>query len=348
MIAYIINQNINCMKTLTSHFVTLIFFLTSQFGYSQDYIPFYLNNVKWTMERVIPVIGPEDAHSYWEIYTLNDTLINNKIYRKLATKNICELFPDFQGNLQLNNEINTQEFVFGGIREENKKIYFLKFDQKPEWTLLQSRINNFTPGEDHLLYDFNIIPGDTIHYSGLTSFTVINGDTTYSTTNYFSIVTDILSPVQGHNRYEVANSSAYAFPFEAEPLLEGIGSSYGFFGSYDSYLTYLICFSINDEILLFDHECEPCSEILSKKTTANLVDLKIYPNPVKNELFINNTTNLKVEQIKIVDITGKLILTKRQLSNNIRIDFSTIQRGTLLLYIKFENGFELIKKVVSI
>ena len=324
------------MKIMKRFFIVQMLLLVGNLCFSQNYTPFYLDNAKWTMERITPVIGPKDVHSYWEIYTLNDTLINEIEYKILATRNICQLRPVGYGEnqtLKLNETINTGEYIFGGIREENKRIYFRKFNKEPQWQLLQSRIKNFTVGKDHLLYDYNFIPGDTIQYSD----------------NYFSIIRGISGSIEGHNTYDVANSSAFSFPNESEPLYEGIGSYYGLFGSYDSYLTYLKCFSIDDEILIFDYECEPCSEFLSNTVIDELGTINIYPNPFINELNITNTTKLKIKEIRVFNTRGELIITKEQLSNNnTQINFESIQRRIIFLYISFENGSTLIKKVVSI
>ncbi|MEL6670356.1 MAG: hypothetical protein AAFP08_15400, partial [Bacteroidota bacterium] len=86
---------------------TCLIFISLLEGYGQEYTPFYLDNAKWTMQAISPVIGSEDGQSYWEIYTLDDTLVADQVYRKIVVRNICELWPDFEGNLQLNTTINT-------------------------------------------------------------------------------------------------------------------------------------------------------------------------------------------------------------------------------------------------
>ena len=299
------------------------------------------------MERISPTLGPGDGHSFWEIYTLNDTLINNKIYRVVATRNLCQLWPDLQGNLNPNPLINTNEFIFGGIREENKKVYFLKFNSDPAWSILQSQLRGFSLDQEHLLYDFDVTPGDTIHYSDLIFKSIVNGDTTIYIEKNFSNIIKQISPVQGHKRYEVANSSAFSFPWETGTLIEGIGSSYGFFGSYDSFLSYLICFEINGEALLFDQECDPCDGYVSTKNIDELSELQIYPNPTTGRLNITSQTNFEIDEIKILDSVGKLMQAERYSSNNIELDLSNFYSGVLFIHITFTNGYEQVKKVVK-
>jgi hypothetical protein len=282
-----------------------------------------------------------------EIYTLNDTLINNKSYRIVATRNLCQLWPDLQGNLKPNPLINANEFIFGGIREENKKVYFIKFNSNPAWSIFQNNLRGFNLDQEHLLYDFDVTPGDTIHFSDLIFKSIINGDTTIHIQKHFSKIIDQINPVQGHKRYEVANSSAFSFPWETGTLIEGIGSSYGLFGSYDSFLSYLICFEINGEALLFDQECAPCDGYVSTNNIDELSELQIYPNPTTGRLNITSQTNFEIDEIKIMDSVGKLMQANKYSSNHIELDLSNFYSGILLIHIKFTNGYELVKKVVK-
>ncbi|MBK5212199.1 MAG: T9SS type A sorting domain-containing protein [Flavobacteriaceae bacterium] len=76
--------------------------------------------------------------------------------------------------------------------------------------------------------------------------------------------------------------------------------------------------------------------------------LSIYPNPVKNELFLNSknsNTNLK---IKILNIEGKLISVKNVgFEKQVSIDVSNLTSGIYLLYIKDENGNKEVKKFLK-
>ncbi|HZV70300.1 MAG TPA: T9SS type A sorting domain-containing protein [Saprospiraceae bacterium] len=312
------------MKSLKLILACLL--LSSYFNesYSQEYIPFFVDNVKWTMERTHPVPGQGDGHSFWEIYTLNDTLINNKIYRKVATKNLCRKWPDMQGNLHYDYSIVTKEYIFGGIREENKKIYLLRFTPYPQWSLFQQNIPPFNLEEEHLLYDFDVTPGDTIHFTG----------------NYFTIIIDQIASSQNYKSYEVTNSSAYYFPFETGTLQEGLGSSYGFFGSYDSYLTDLICYTIND------HNCAPCTGFVSTDNIDVSGNLKIYPNPANDILNVISESDFLIEEIKITDSTGKLLGVRKFSNHTIQLDLSGFPAGIIFLHIILRTGFNQVQKVV--
>ncbi|MEI7977728.1 MAG: Ig-like domain-containing protein [Bacteroidota bacterium] len=87
--------------------------------------------------------------------------------------------------------------------------------------------------------------------------------------------------------------------------------------------------------------------IISNQTVGlNEVNLynqiTVYPNPVSNLLTIKTINNLTIQQLQLLDITGKMIA---QFNNQTEIDLSEIANGMYLLQIQTENG-NLIKQVV--
>jgi len=75
-------------------------------------------------------------------------------------------------------------------------------------------------------------------------------------------------------------------------------------------------------------------EILQEKIT-------IYPNPVKDLLFIEG---IETESIEIIDITGRVVATTLRTN---KVDVSNLQSGNYFVRIVFE-GQELIKKLIKI
>lgn len=300
------------------------------------------------MQRVTPHLGANDIFSYWEIYTLDDTLIQNKVYRKVATKNLCHLTPDLSGKLHNSTTLNTNEFVFGGIREENKKVYFLRFNQAPQWGTLQYKGMNFNPDEEYLLYDFDVMPGDTIQFGEVRFVSIVNGDTTYTTRQYSTIIRKELTSEQNHKRYEVTNSHVFAPPHETGILMEGIGSSYGFFGVYDSYLTYLMCFELDGESLIYSYKCNPCAQYVSTENADEDLLLSLYPNPTNSRIEISSNSNTKIKEVKILDSVGKWLSARSYSSERITLDLSDYAAGIFFLRITLDNGKVLVKKVVLV
>lgn len=92
----------------------------------------------------------------------------------------------------------------------------------------------------------------------------------------------------------------------------------------------------------------------SEDCNLGLIDLKsanfsLYPNPVKEKLFLsitNTTTNLK---IKIFNIEGKLLIIENvAFKNRVSLDVSQLSRGIYFLNIEDENGNTAIKKFVKL
>ena len=88
---------------------------------------------------------------------------------------------------------------------------------------------------------------------------------------------------------------------------------------------------------------EQCNTIgVNENTLINSV--KIYPNPVKNKLFIKNDDNIKIKAIKIYSILGKLTLNIKPENN--QINLSNLNKGTWFLNIETENK-TITKKIVK-
>ena len=73
--------------------------------------------------------------------------------------------------------------------------------------------------------------------------------------------------------------------------------------------------------------------VMGITTVSNKVEFSIYPNPSFN--FININSDQNIIDIKVFDITGKLV---KQINNNNIIDVSNLRTGVYLLSIKTDKG----------
>ncbi|MCE3228633.1 MAG: C-terminal target protein [Bacteroidetes bacterium] len=80
---------------------------------------------------------------------------------------------------------------------------------------------------------------------------------------------------------------------------------------------------------------------IKKNTIFSTV--KIYPNPVKDQLNIENEGKLNVSEIKITDVTGKQIFSSGNVSV---INTSFLEGGVYFLFIKTDKG-EIVKKIIK-
>jgi hypothetical protein len=84
---------------------------------------------------------------------------------------------------------------------------------------------------------------------------------------------------------------------------------------------------------------------LSVDSFENNISVDIYPNPVKNELFINTQLNLK--SVEIYDVTGKQILRLDDIENDKSINLSSLKKGIYLVKLKTPSGDFQTKKIIK-
>ena len=77
---------------------------------------------------------------------------------------------------------------------------------------------------------------------------------------------------------------------------------------------------------------------------TNEIQLKIYPNPAQDRIYIATTEGLDLQQVDFFDLQGKQILSTKVLENG--IDISGLANGVYVLNIKTEKGV-LQRKVVK-
>ncbi len=80
--------------------------------------------------------------------------------------------------------------------------------------------------------------------------------------------------------------------------------------------------NLRDEAVRFsDFSIAEVASLGTNNAISEEEELKIYPNPLKNYLIISDFTVNKYENIKIIDITGKIVFQNEILSNLIDVSF---------------------------
>jgi hypothetical protein len=78
---------------------------------------------------------------------------------------------------------------------------------------------------------------------------------------------------------------------------------------------------------------------------VSALQLKIYPNPVQDELTITLQNNAVISAYEIYDITGKRVMGSTQITSN-RIQVSELSKGMYFMKIKAGN-LEMVSKFIK-
>jgi hypothetical protein len=300
-------------------FLQLVLAFLNANAQSYQYISFPTGNAIWSEYYV----SEEQPSPPWFYYyydkiamTGEDTTISGKIYKKLY------LFNDSVFN------INNATYL-GGIREENKKIYYLGDTIRsvpPIWGSLQ----------ETLLYDFNLNIGDTLHQitycNFFGDFPVANIDT-------------ILIGNIPRRRIEFAGSYSR--------WVEGIGNLEGLLFPIVHSVTKagqpsgsIICFKVNDTIVYFNNQFPECMPLNVPAKSAVLSNIVISPNPATNSLTLNiENVQLSPFTFQLYDMQGRLQLTGKTGNTQTELNVATLPRGLYVLKIITEKEI-ITKKIV--
>lgn len=329
-------------KQSISSLFTCLVLLSTQLQ-SQSYTPFPMADMQWTSKKVIPLFGaPDDDNLYWRIYTVGDTLIDGKNYTSLLHKWECWVRHSMTNNVSYvtqfpNIHYPYDNYLIGAIREEDKRVYFYPYDI--EW-LSTGGVHGLAPHQDHLLYDFNAVAGDTVHFSPTQWVEQVNGNSVFHTEDHLTLI----NSVSGTGSFNVSPSDSWSFPAITGSWTEGIGSSFGLFGSYDSFLSFLVCYGPVDQ-----PSCSPCQTAVAVEEADWEARVEVFPNPTGSELVVKNDSGLKMERVRLFDLYGRLLReeTGQNAANQFHITLADLPAMVYVLNISFEGNHTLTKKIVK-
>lgn len=196
--------------------LVLLSLLMIQVGLAQsyEYVPFPKSDATWSewYEYSYP-----DGYPYkeaYETFSVNgeDTLINGKTYTKLFMdrQTVYKLSEAGGGKEEL------KEMVYvGGLREENKKIWFLG-------DTIIHHLKPISINEEILLYDFSLEVGDTVRTSGTIQY---DNDNNEDMAIYIQKIDTIQIGGSWRKKFHLAGERLY----EDCVWIEGIGSLNGLF-----------------------------------------------------------------------------------------------------------------------
>jgi hypothetical protein len=199
------------------------------------------------------------------------------------------------------------------IREESKQTWFLPLGEERE----------------HLIYDFNLSPGQTAFVSDpfgyYTEMEVINVDSIA-----VKDVKRLRIQLKGLDDNTITDT-----------WVEKIGSIHGILSScYEpsGWKNNLLCVEENDQQIFQNEHYTDCfytmKKLINDVKTNEQHNIVVYPNPVTNQLIISNQSGkLEKMEVKLFDTKGRLYFTKKFHAFTNEIDVSKIPAGHYLIQI---------------
>jgi hypothetical protein len=274
------------MKNLYFNFI-LLFLATTAFA--QNYHPLIKPNKYWdVMYHDNSICGYASGARYF--FDGSDTIINNQTYQIIKAHPIISLSSPFCPPFYVDTSITfTNGSVF--MREDiiSEKVYvFFNAD-----------------GNEYLLYDFNLLSGDT-----LSSF--------YASMGGQNLVIDSVGTVTLFD----ASVKKVIFLNNGEYYIEGIGSTRGLFNPMVVGIGFEYsaqCVMENGVNLYWGN----CYSIVGINDLTLKERINIYPNP-GTDIFNFTFSSLSISALEIYNVNGKLIYKEemKNLQEALQLDLS--------------------------
>ncbi|PCI93678.1 MAG: hypothetical protein COB15_15985 [Flavobacteriales bacterium] len=294
--------------------ILLFLFLNSFSMKSQTYYPFPTNNSFWRFNWGIPGCISQFITDY-QYQITGDTIIGLNNYHKLKTSGTF--------NCRTPGVPTKPSGYVGAYRNDilAKKVYIIEPDS----------IN------EQILYDFNLVAGDTI--KGYMVKQAINkiGPT------YFAVIDSIDSLLINGNYRKRWNYSTNTSLSYSGNIIEGIGNTYDLLGGLRSGFDdngNLICHSKNGIII---YGTGSCTLVSTKEDINKIGTVEIYPNPTHSVLNIKISSS---SNFKLFDLTGKTLIKKQLSSNTNRLDVSKYPKGIYFYQLISEQGLNSGKLII--
>jgi len=220
--------------------------------------------------------------------------------------------------LSTRSEHFTNWELCGLLRENEGQVFHRKYG----W--------NHTFAAENLLYDFSLLPGDTICYNSSCMLLLRISDT-------------ILEDGTIRNRYDFQYVADGYLLDEYETWVEGMGSELGLLYPGSRLLvgeiSDLLCYYENEDLVWQNPDFNSCfinTDGLGEDVTEAV---SVYPNPAKEMITIKGAS---VDEVKIYNALGHLV---KALKNTNEICVSDLQQGLYVLRGTNKDGLSFTKRI---
>jgi hypothetical protein len=283
---------------------------------AQKYVPFPTQHAQWNVYYGYSTNDAPMTYTILQYSLQGDTTINGVLYHKLC-KNI--------------GTVSSPVYQFaGGLREQDKKVYFYGFGY--------SEFNTSTGSYfEVMLYDFNKVEGETVYVRlNQLNYTIASVDSVKMGSDF-------------RKRYKLNGSNEY--------VIEGVGNiNGGLLGIVTPITTCsmchrsweLMCFSQNGETVYKNPSFVDCISSLRvgikdvKENQLNPTRTTLKPTYSQNFVTLQFTTSgIKCTKIEVSDLLGKQIqIIPITHDNEYRLDISGFNNGVYLIWVQYDDKTE--------
>ncbi|MFZ4455143.1 MAG: T9SS type A sorting domain-containing protein [Bacteroidales bacterium] len=276
----------------------------------QTYVPFPTSGAKWNNLVIHRNESYRRDTTLERLLIKNDTVLNNHTYHILWSQT---------GKLE--TPVN---FYVGGIREENKKIYFSEF--------------YMFPNEEILLYDFSKQVGDTVfHHPAFKD---------YSTHTRILDIDSVIISGKYRKRFKVFGMTGEDY------WVEGIGSIQN--GLYTHIIPIptcicqttikFICFNANDSLIYKNPEFDDCipSFLRSSINVPSVANTKVYQQV--GSLVVESSEI--PDKIEVCDLLGKNVYSMLPIEPKSVVSLLSCRKGVYIVKSTFGKSIVTSKIVI--
>lgn len=300
--------------------LTAFISLTTTQGQTNVYQPFPEDSASWVFDVWNSL---SEGYDYSEIYKMKgDTIINSTSYNKIYIQTLKFYYIQYPPNPIVGYNNFSTERYWGGIRQDsiNKKVYLMLPKMK----------------SDTLLFDFNLIKGDTLPPSYLNN---------QSGLNIVSGIDSILIGSKYHKRFNFYKSPG----IWVDSFIEGVGSWVGLDRIYQTFEggSDLACFNENSVGGTYIGECVIEPFTVSIHNIDITLNFKISPNPFNNETLLKTDKTLKNASLTISNSIGQQVKRTDNISGqSIIIDRGNLPSGLYIVQLTQDSKILMIDKII--
>ncbi|MEZ5016940.1 MAG: T9SS type A sorting domain-containing protein [Flavipsychrobacter sp.] len=316
----------------------LTFAINSQAQYT--YHPFPVDSAIWTYYSW----GQYTSGPFWKsnrhiIIKNKDTTIKGTQYKVLFHRSARSLFylPSSNNDTPISSISYYPDLPYGAIREDNKKIYAIRYSQS--WDTVE-----------RVIYDFNLVAGDT-----LPAFVYVDNPwppNNHATHYIIDHIDTVTLGGKTRKRFVAFGYDSGTLDYKDSAIVtEGIGSDKGLF-YYNHFFrggTRFRCHSAPGLFYGVDTPCVYTHEYgtpTSIPTTNTKVGTDIYPNPTIDKTTIEAPIGT---HIIVYNSTGKIVATKTSKTTKETIDLQELPSGLYIINLYNEQlGIDQRKKIMKL